>query len=153
METLTKFFLFLVALCGLSFASFSQIIEEASANVSASIVEPVSISKTVNSDFGNVAIIFAGRVEMAPAGSLSRAGNIILPISTGTFTAATFNFAGTAGYSYSVSFPTSPVIIENGTNSMKVTSFTSDLVVGSGTNLIAGVYVSVTPSNVMVNYN
>jgi hypothetical protein len=150
--TINRFYFILIVLFGLSFNAFSQLIVTGGADVQATIVEPVNISKTVNSEFGNVAVILAGTVEMAPAGSHVEPGNIVLPVATGTFTAAIYCFSGASGYTYTVSYPTSPLTIK-GSKPLKVAAFLSDPVPAPGSNLIAGVFVAVTPSNVTVNYN
>jgi len=153
LKTFAKYFSILLILNGLYGNAHSQVNIEAGAGVTATIVQPVSYSKTVNTDFGNVALIFAGTVRMTPAGDQKEKGTIVLPVSSGVFTAATYYFTGTAGYTLTISYPTSPMIIKSGSNSMEVASFISDPASITGSNLIAGVFVSVTPSNVTVNYN
>lgn len=140
-------------LSGLSLNVVSQVPSTAGAGITATIVQPVSYSKTVNTENGNVAIILSWIVEMTPVGDASKKGDIVLPVSSGTFTASAYSFSGATGYSYTVSVPTSPIIIKSGSNSMKVASFISNPTKNSGSDLIAGVFVSVTPSNVTVNYN
>jgi|GEM_PF-3281956 len=137
----------------LSFDAFAQISANKGAHVSATIIEPGTLAKTINTDFGNVAIILSAFVKMAPIGTRSTKGSIILPVSSGTFTAAIYDYTGTAGSTYTVSYPTSPIIIKSGSDEMRVASFTSDPARSTGSELIAGVFVSVTQSNVTVNYN
>ncbi|MCX6266895.1 MAG: DUF4402 domain-containing protein [Bacteroidetes bacterium] len=144
--------IFLV-LSALHSTAFCQVIEVSEAKISATIVEPGSMAKTINTDFGNVAIILSAFVKMAPIGARSTKGGIILPVSSGTFTAAIYDYTGTAGLTYTVSYPTTPIIIGTGSDAMQVASFTSDPARNSGSDLIAGVFVSVTPANVTVNYN
>jgi hypothetical protein len=132
---------------------FSQVIETTGVKASVTIVEPVSVSTTLNTDFGNGTVIVAGSVELTPVGSHSKKGNIVLPVSMGTFTAYTYYFTGLEGYNYTVSFPASPMIINKGPQAMEVANFVSNPVMNSGSDLIAGVFVSVTPANVTVNYN
>jgi hypothetical protein len=139
-------------LSGLSGHVNSQVNADADASIAATIVEPVSLSRTLNTDFGNVAIIFTGTVEMTPAGIPSKKGGIVLPVPRGTFTAAIYSFTGPAGYTVTVSYPTSPFKLKSGSNAVQVASM-SDIVSTAGSNLIAGVFVSVSPSNVTVNYN
>ena len=152
MRILAKLFTILLILNSISESVNCQVKAEADAGIAATVVEPVSFSKTVNTDFGNVAIIFTGTVEVNPSGVQSKRGSIVLPIPRGTFTAAIYSFTGPAGYTISVSYPTTPFRIKNGYNNVQVASM-SDIISTAGSNLIAGVYVSVTPSNVTVNYN
>jgi hypothetical protein len=137
----------------LSFSGFAQVMEVSSGKVSATIVETGSMSKTINTDFGNVSIVLSAFVKMAPVGTHPSHGGIVLPVASGTFTAAVYDFTGSSGSTYSVSYPVTPIIIKTGTQELQVTQFTSDPARNAGSDLIAGVFVSVTPSNVTVNYN
>ena len=151
-----KFYEYFVLFLILSVSSsnvFSQSIESAGAQITATIVGPVGISKTENTDFGIVAIIFSGTVEITPAGTKSKKGNIVLPVYSGTFTATVYNISGSAGYSYTVSYRTLPMIFKSGPDAMQVASCVLEPVRDSGSDLIAGVFVSVTPANLIVNYN
>ncbi|QHS58121.1 DUF4402 domain-containing protein [Chitinophaga agri] len=146
--------------------------ETASATVTATIVTPISITKDVDMNFGNVAVqsTTAGTVVLTPAGTRTRTGGVTLPTTAGTVTAASFTVAGTTGYTYTITLPTTPLTITSGANTMTVTAFTSDpsgtgtltggsqvLNVGATLNVSAGqpagVYVSGTPFDVTVNYN
>jgi hypothetical protein len=132
----------------------SQVTEMAGAKASATIIEPGTMAKTINTDFGNVAIILSAFVKMAPVGIRpEKGGGIVMPIASGTFTAAVYDFTGSSGLTYSVSYPLKPIIIKTGTEELQVTDFVSDPARNAGSELIAGVFVSVTPSNVTVNYN
>ena len=151
MRTLSKYFLFLLVLNGLSGKAISQVNAEDGAGITTTIIEPVTLTKTVNTDFGNLTLIIAGTIEMTPVRGHLKKGSLVLPVATGTFTAAIYTFSGSAGSYYTVSYRASPFTIRSGSNSIQVASF--DPVFSQGSNLIAGVYVSVTPSNVTVNYN
>lgn len=137
----------------LSFSSEGQIRDLSGAKVTATIVETGSMAKTINTDFGNVAIVLSAFVKMAPVGIQKAKGGIVLPVSTGTFTAAVYDYTGAGGSTYSISYPTSPIIIHSGSQAMRVDSFVSDTARNAGSELIAGVFVSVSPANVTVNYN
>ena len=128
MKTLTKFFPVMITFIGLTIGAFSQVTRTAEASITAKIVESVNVSNTGLADAGSVAIML-----------------IILPETNGTTTAATYYYKGTVGYSYS----DSPLIFKRGT----IASFIIDPVLAAGPNLIAGVYVSISPSNSTVNYN
>jgi hypothetical protein len=153
MKNISIYLSFMVMLNMFSYSVFSQSIKSTAAQISATIVEPVSMLKTDNTNFGHVAIILAGYVKMIPVASRSRKGNIVLPVSSGTFTAATYDISGTSGYSYTFSFPPAPMIFNNGTNLMQVASLDTSPAQNSDSDLIAGVFVSVTPGNVIVSYN
>src|ERR1043165_2903700 len=79
-------------------ASFAQATDVASA--SANIITPISITKTVDMNFGNVAVsaTVAGTAVLAPAGTRSTggAGGVTLPATTGTVAAASFTVSGQA---------------------------------------------------------
>jgi hypothetical protein len=145
---MAKIFIILLLLSGLSFSVFSQGTDIAVANASASatIVEPSSIT-------GNLAIIIAGTVVLTPSMAHEKSGSLYLPFATGTFTAASFYIPGSEGSTLTVHVPSSPLIIRHGSITMKVTSFNSDPALNESPDMIAGVYVSVTPLYVTINYN
>ena len=143
----------------------------ANANIAATIVTPISISKTLDVNFGNVSVSgTAGTVILTPTGTRTATGGVSLPTTTGTLTAATFTISGQGTYTYAITLPSSPVTITNGGNVMTINNFTSStlgagtlsagsqtLTVGATLNIAgnqpAGTYVSPTPFNVTVNYN
>lgn len=146
--------------------------ETATATATATIVTPISISKGVDMNFGNVAVqsSSAGTVVLTTAGVRSATGGVTLPATTGTITAASFTVTGTAGYTYSITLPASALTITSGGNTMTVSNFTSDpsgtgtltggtqtVKVGATLNVgaaqAAGTYVSGTPFSVTVNYD
>jgi hypothetical protein len=150
---MSKIFGVILLLSGLSLSVVSQVSSTAGASINATVVQPVSTTKTVNTEFGNGTIIVSADVAMTPVGVPSKKGDIVLPVSYGTFTAATYYFSGNTGYTYNISFPTSPIIIKSGSNSWTVSSFVNNTTRNSGSDLIGGVFVSVTSSNITVNYN
>lgn len=146
--------------------------ETASATVTATIVTPISITKDVDMNFGNVAVqsTAGGTVVLTPAGTRTATGGVTLPTTGGTITAASFTVNGTSGYTYGITLPTTSLTITSGANTMTVTNFTSDpagtgtltggtevLNVGATLNVSAaqpaGTYVSATPFDVTVNYD
>jgi hypothetical protein len=151
-------------------SSFAQ--ATASASSSATIVTPISISKTADMNFGNVAVSStAGTVVLAPAGTRTSTGGISLPATAGTVAAAAFTVTGQGAYTYAITLPSSALTItDGGTNSMTVSNFTSTPsstgTLSSGTQSVevgatlnvggsqaAGSYTSATPFDVTVNYN
>ncbi|TKC05730.1 DUF4402 domain-containing protein [Pedobacter polaris] len=149
-------------------SSFAQV--SATANASATIVTPISIVKTVDMSFGNIATNGAvGTVVLPAIGARTFTGGVTLPATTGTVSAASFTLGGTDDYTFSVTLPAS-VVITNGANTMTVNNFTSGsaaspgsfvngaqtLKVGATLNLsasqAAGEYTSASPFTVTVNY-
>ena len=160
----------LVAAANTSFAQAS-----ATASASATIITPISIVKTVDMNFGNVAVsaTIAGTTVLAPAGTRTTggAGGVTLPATTGTVAAAQFTVSGQGSYTYAITLPSSCVITDAGSHTMTVDGFTSNpattgllssggsqtLTVGATLNVAAaqasGVYTNATGVPVTVNYN
>jgi len=169
MKTTIKIFSLAIAIIGFSATSFAQV--SATATASGTIVTPIAISKTVDMNFGNVAVSSsAGTVVLATAGTRSATGGVTLPATTGTIAAAEFTITGQGGYTYSISLPSTPTTVTSGGNNMTVNAFTSNpggtgtltngtqtLKVGAtlnvGASQAAGTYTSTTPFTVTVNYN
>lgn len=144
-----------------------------SATASATIVTPISILKNVDMNFGNVAVTAnAGTVILANDGTRTKSGGVTLPATTGTVSAANFTVSGTPGYAYSITLPSSNVVLTSGTNTMNASLFTcnvpltSGLLAGDGTQVLkvgatlgvnanqpAGTYITGTGFDVTVNYN
>jgi hypothetical protein len=127
----------------------AQVTEHSSA--AAYIINPVSIPRNVNSEFGNVAVIVSGTIELAPA--VAGHPGISLPVTTGTFTAAAFYFAGPEGYGINISTPPKPLIVNENKHPFLVSSFVSNPIQNQLNGMINGVFISVSPSKVTVNYN
>ena len=153
MRTLAKFSFSLLVFCTLVFNTFSQVTATSGAAITATVVKQVGVTKTVDSEYGNGAIILTGTVKLTPVKTQTKNGNIVLPVSSGTFTATTYYFTGTQGYTYTVLYPASPMIIDNGAEPLQVDSFASEPARDAGSDLIAGVFISVTPANVTISYN
>ena len=154
---------------GCAGSSFAQV--SATATASATIITPITISKTVDMNFGNVAVSgTGGTVVLTPGGTRSLTGGVTLPVVGGTITAASFTVTGSTTYTFSISLPGSPITITSGLNTMTVGTFISDptptgtlsggtatVNVGAtlnvGASQAAGTYVSGTPFTVTVNYN
>jgi len=139
-------------LCLLAIIAYSQ--ATSSATITATVVKSVTISKSVESDFGNItAVIVTGSVAVSPVGVYSKAGSLRLPVSTGTITVASYA-SGSFGYNYTFDLPNQPFTLKVGTKKMKVDSYdTNNPSNFAEPGLIAGVYVAFTPYNVTVNYN
>jgi hypothetical protein len=170
MKTSAKLFALGMILMGFSVNLNAQV--TASASSTATIVTPIAISKTVDMNFGNVAVsATAGTVVLAPAGTRTKTGGVTLPVVNGTVTAASFNVTGEGNYTYSITLPTSDLTLNRTAGgNMIVNAFTSTpsgtgaltsgaqtLKVGATLNVkalqAAGTYTSASNFDVTVNYN
>ncbi len=144
----------------------------ATATASATIVTPISISKTSDMSFGNISVQSGtgGIVILAPNGSRTRTAGVTLPAITGTVSAAGFTVSGEGNYTYDITLPSTVTLTHSGgVQTMAANSFTSNpsgtgqlssgsqnvavgatLTVAAGQ--LAGVYTSST-FDVTVNYN
>ena len=146
----------------------------ATASASVNIVTPISISKTVDMHFGNVAVSASapGTVILAPAGTRTITGGVTLPAVTGSPAAASFTVSGEANYTYAITLPSSNITLADASNNqMSAGTFTSSpsatgtlsasgsqtLTVGAtlgvGAAQPAGTYTTATNFDVTVNYN
>ena len=150
----------------------------ATATAEAIVVTPITITRTVDMNFGNVAVnANGGTVVLAPSNAARTvsANGVVLPSTTGTVTAASFTVTGQAGYTFAITLPNNatPTTItrKNGNGeTMTVNAFTSfpsgtgtltggTQIVNVGATLnvgntqAAGEYISGTPFSVTVVYN
>ena len=170
MKALSKIVFLISAMFLIAGSAFAQV--TASATASATIFEPIAISKTVDMNFGNLAVnATPGTIVLTPeSGRTATGGVTFLPANTGTITAASFTVTGLADATYSITLPATPTIISKAGNDMTVDTWTSTptptgtltggsetLNVGATLNVPAsspaGIYTSATPFNVTVNYN
>ncbi len=170
MKALTKIVPLVVVMFLITVNAFTQV--TASATASATIFEPITISKTVDMNFGNLAVNNTpGTIVLTPESGRTATGGVsFLTSNSGTVTAASFTVTGLADATYSITLPSTPTVISNGGNDMTVDTWTSTptptgtltggtqtLNVGATLNVPAsapaGVYISATPFNVTVNYN
>ena len=168
--TILKFFTLSAAIFAFSTISFGQANNATgTAQASANIVTPISITKNIDLNFGNIAASgSAFTVELSTAGErTSNGGAGTLPSVNGTVAAAEFTVAGLTDATYAVTLPSSITIKDGGeTNTMTVDNFVSNstftLTGGSetfnvgatlnvGANQVAGAYSG--NFNVTVNYN
>lgn len=172
MKNLIKLFVLAVVVLGFSATSFGQ--SSATASASGTIVTPIAIAKTVDMNFGNIAVQTStgGTVVLTPAGVRSATAGVTASATMGgTITAASFDVTGQGNYTYSITLPSTHTVKRNsGTETMTVGTFTSTpsatgtlssgaqtlnvgatLTVGAGQ--VAGTYTSETPFTVTVNYN
>jgi len=165
----------IAAVVTFGFATVSHAQATATATASATIITPITIVKTVDLNFGNVAVsaTIAGTAILDPAGTRTTggAGGVTLPATTGTVSAASFTVSGQASYTYAITLPASCTIADGASHSMTVDNFTSSpsstgtlsasgtetLNVGATLNVAAaqasGLYTNATGVPVTVNYN
>ena len=142
------------------------------ATATATIVTPISIVKTADMNFGNLAVdaVNGGTLEILPDGTRTPTGGVSLPATIGTVSAAAFTVTGNAGYTYAITLPSNIVLQHSGAfESMMADTFTSTpsltgtLTLGTQ-NITVGATLSVAPGqldgvytssdfDVTVNYN
>src|ERR1700761_7010469 len=109
MKNIVKFFATAAIVISGTNASFAQ--ASATASASVNIITPISIVKTIDMNFGNVAVSAstAGTVVLTPAGGRTAggAGGVTLPATVGTVAAASFTVSGATSYTYAITLPTS----------------------------------------------
>jgi hypothetical protein len=103
----------------------------ATSNASANIITPITITKTVDLVFGNIAVNplgSGGTVILAPSSSATRtpSAGITLPGVTGSPTAAYFTVTGQTNSTYAITLPSSTSII-NSSNTMTINAFLNDI--------------------------
>lgn len=129
-----KLFLLLI-MAGFAAGAFAQ--ATANSLTSATVVTPISITKTVDLSFGNVAVISTagGTVVLSTSDGRTTTGDVTLPATTGTVSSAAFTVNGEAAYTYAITLPASATIAEVGLATMELSSFTS---LPSGTGTLTG---------------
>jgi hypothetical protein len=170
MKNTKKIFALTIAMIALTISSFAQV--SATATTSANVITPIAISKTVDMNFGNVAVspTIAGTVILAPAGTRSKIGGVTLPAVNGTVTAASFAVSGLGTSTYAITLPGTITLTGLPSGTMTVGSFVSTpsgtgaLTAGAQTVNVggtlnvdaaqpAGIYTNTTDMTVTVNYN
>ena len=168
MKQITKFFASAIAMIAISASTFAQGVS-ATASATATIITPISITKTADMNFGNIAVnATAGTVVLTPAGLRSVTGGCTLPTVGGTIGAAAFTVSGLATSTYSISITPVSITISGSGPDMTVDTWTSTpsgtgtidgtaLTVGATLHVAgsqtAGTYTSATPFTVTVDYN
>ncbi len=97
---------------GFAAGAFAQ--ATANASASADVVTPITIAKVADISFGNVAVKSdaGGTVVMDTEGVTTKTGDVTLPATAGTVTAASFTVEGEAGYTYAITLPVSATITD-----------------------------------------
>lgn len=129
-----------IAVAGFTANSYGQS-STATASSNAYIVTPISISKEVDLDFGKISPGATGGTVALPAvsGTPTRtpSGDVLLPVITGTVTAAQFDVSGEADFTYSITLPSNGTVImvHNVTDQIPVNYFNSSI---GGSGLLDG---------------
>jgi hypothetical protein len=170
MKNLFKLLIAAIMFTSLGTTAFAQV--TASATASATVITPIALTKDVDMNFGNVAVIGAGTVILAPAGTRTKTGGVTLPVATGTVSSASFTVGGEGASTYAITLPTADYTITKvaSTETMIVNTFTSTpsgtgaltagaqtLTVGATLNVgaaqVSGSYTNIVGFDVTVNYN
>ena len=171
MKKLMKCFTILFTMLLFALSTFAQ--STATANVTATILQPITISKTIDMNFGNASVSAAlGTIILNPLSSRSASGGVLfLTSAPGTITAASFTVTGYANATYTITLPLIATTVKFGGNTMLVDNWTSSptatgLLNGTGDqtlnvgatlhvagNQAVGVYAQTVPFSVTVNYN
>jgi hypothetical protein len=116
---------FTLLLVGFSAHAFAQ--ATAAASTTVTIVTPIGITKSVDMVFGNIATTPApGTVVLGTDGIRTPNGGVTLPASAGTVTAASFAVTGTGSYTYTITLPASPIVLNGTTDGVTVGAFVSN---------------------------
>jgi hypothetical protein len=144
---------------------------QATANFTASvtIIQPIGITNTANMNFANLDARSGGAVVLGPDSTQISQGRVELT-GANTVSAATFELTGQAGYTYSITLPTSYQVLTNGIDDIIIRDFTSSLkdegaLADGSQTLRVGASLDINPNqppgnytspggfNITVNYN
>jgi hypothetical protein len=108
----------------------------ATANATATVMTPISISKTADLRFGKFSALTGGTVVISTAGARSATGAVVLS-TTDAGGAASFSVSGDANATYAVTLPNAATITHSvdNTKTMSIGTFTSN---PSGTGTLSG---------------
>ncbi|MGE5431691.1 MAG: DUF4402 domain-containing protein [Syntrophomonadaceae bacterium] len=157
-------------------ASFAQTTANQKAAASATIIQPITLNKTTDLEFGIVVPgATPGTVTVGYDGSRASGGGAsLLAGNPGSIGSAHFDATGQPNSAYTISIPVSVTITNTGGagETMTVDNFVSDPGAGTatfgvagtqlirvgarlnvGTNQVAGVYTNATGVDVTINYN
>lgn len=124
------------AICALASISFGTPADAETVTMptQAAIVTPLSLVKSGDMIFGNIAMpLAAGTVVLAPASTCTTTGGLVR---TGICQAASFSGKGSANQVVKVNLPNFPITISNGTQTMSITNRTFDA--GTALNYLSG---------------
>jgi hypothetical protein len=157
------------AMMGMASRAYSQ--ATATGHIGVTIVSPIAITKVQDMHFGEVSVESgAGSITLSPeTGSRNASGEVVL-MEGGQVSLAVFKVRGQVGSSFSITLPSSPIYLSNGSKQLEVTQFTStpnqfgnlnegtkEILIGATLQMtgdqVLGSYATTTPFSVTVNYN
>ena len=173
MKNLIALFAAIVLVSGFTSTVKAQANATANAAGSATIITPLTISKTTDMNFGTVAVsaTVAGTVVLTTTGTRTTSGGVTLPAIAGTVTNAVFTVNGLGTSGFTIALPSTDFILTDAaSHTMIVNAFTSTptgpsalvggtrtITVGATLNVSAGqaanVYTNATGFPVTVCYN
>jgi hypothetical protein len=134
---------FLLPVCMTAIHASAQVTRNCS--VGATIVTVVTLTKTYDLDFGNLAVnTVPGYCVLEPASGSNPprnvSGGVTLPSFQGTLHAAEFKVSGIPSEIFTITIPRSDIIINSGANSMVVGNYTTDQTVLTAGTSWSGVF-------------
>jgi hypothetical protein len=116
-----KLVILAVVLLGFAATSFAQV--SATATATANIQTSLSISKSVDLNFGNIysPVNGGGTVTLAASSAVTRAASANVVLGTGNGSAAKFQITGLPNTNPHVSWSLNPITLTSGVNTMSVT--------------------------------
>ena len=167
MKNLIKFLGISIVLFTFAANSFGQI--TSTANATATIQAPLTITPVNPLNFGTLASSGGGTVVVATDNSITPSAGVT--VISGTPTAASFDVTGIPSATFSINLPNATITLTSGGNTMSVGTFvrtpaadgtltvggTATIVIGGTLTVAAGqaagVYTNATDLDVTINYN
>jgi TRAP-type C4-dicarboxylate transport system substrate-binding protein len=155
-------------------AAVAQSTATTTAATSARVITPITITKVVDMNFGNlVATAAGGDIVLPTSGARTGDAAILLGTQNGTVAAASFTVTGETDFTYAITLPSASFDVSNGdttpatmsvgtfvsspSSTSKLTSGSETLIVGATITLDAnqksGAYTNVDALAITVNYN
>lgn len=116
-----KFIAIAVLAMGFSIQTFAQ--SSATAEATATLVNPISIVATTNMDFGTLAASNSSGSVVLTEGSVATANGGVTLVN-GTPSAALFTVSGEGGSSFSINYPPTSILLKSGSDQLVVNAFT-----------------------------
>lgn len=154
------------------FSTYTFAQATATASIGVNIVTPISITKSDDLVFGNIASNGSqGTILIGTDGSRTPTGGITLPATSGSPKAASFVVTGSGNYTYTISLTGSPILLTGASEGVTVGTFVSNpaatgkltaagsqiINVGATLNIpalaVAGSYANTSGLRITVNYN
>ncbi|MCX6222978.1 MAG: DUF4402 domain-containing protein [Bacteroidia bacterium] len=129
-----KKLLFIVVLSGLSVCGYAQS-NSAQMIASVTVIQPITISRAADLNFGRITIGGAGTVVVSSGGTRTQTGSITL-LTGGSEAPGLFNITGKATSTYAVTIPNSVTLKKSGAPTEIITAdtFTNNAVAITGSS-------------------